>query len=280
MRTICAKTIEDTICDLCIEANERLESDLLNKINESAMRESSPIGKAVFDAIQRNLALAHQKELPICQDTGMAVVFATVGQDVHIEKGNLTDAINEGVRRGYTQGYLRKSVVADPLKRINTEDNTPAVIHYDIVPGENIILEVMPKGFGSENTSALKMLKPSDGVEGVEAFILETIEKGAPNACAPIVVGVGIGGTFEKAALIAKKALARPISEHNPQEDYAAMERRLLLKANNLGIGPMGLGGITTVLGIAIDTFPTHIAGLPVAVNICCYVDRHAKKIL
>lgn len=277
MKEITVSQITNTVARLCIEANTHLTEDVLKGIEKADASEVSPNGRMILKTIMDNLKLADEEALPICQDTGMAVVFVTLGQDVHIVGGSLDDAINEGVRQGYTEGYLRKSVVADPLNRRNTEDNTPAVIHYNIVPGDTLTLKVMPKGFGSENTSAIKMLKPSDAKKGVMDFILEIIEKGAPNACAPIIVGVGIGGTFEKAALMAKEALSRPLEEHHPDPDYAEMEKQLLMAANQTGIGPMGLGGLATVLGVAINTYPTHIAGLPVAVNICCYVNRHAE---
>jgi fumarate hydratase subunit alpha len=277
MREIPVREITRMVAEMCIEANTRLSDDICEGIRKAKAIEKSPCGQAVLDSIDRNLRLADDADSPICQDTGMAVVFVTLGQDVAVTGGSLTDAINAGVRQGYEQGYLRKSVVSDPILRENTGDNTPAVIHYDVVPGDQMTIRVMPKGFGSENTSALKMLKPSDGAAGVERFILHTIEKGAPNACAPIIVGAGVGGTFEKAALMAKNALARPLGVHNPKKHFAQMEERLLVEANDLGIGPMGLGGLTTVLGVAIDDYPTHIAGLPVAVNICCYVNRHVQ---
>ncbi|WP_090243011.1 fumarate hydratase [Eubacterium barkeri] len=277
MKEITVSQITNTVARLCIEANTHLTEDVLKGIGAADASEVSPNGRMILKTIRANLKLADTEALPICQDTGMAVVFITLGQDVHIVGGTLSDAIHAGVRKGYTEGYLRKSVVADPLDRRNTEDNTPAVIHYNIIPGDALTIKVMPKGFGSENTSAIKMLKPSDGKKGVMDFVLEVIEKGAPNACAPIIVGVGIGGTFEKAALMAKEALSRPLEAHHPDPEYAGMEEQLLMAANQTGIGPMGLGGLSTVLGVAINTYPTHIAGLPVAVNICCYVNRHAE---
>jgi fumarate hydratase subunit alpha len=233
-----------------------------------------------LDKLLLNATLASKKKVAICQDTGMAVVFVTIGQDVHISGGGLSDAINEGVRRGYNEGFLRKSVVSDPIERVNTGDNTPAVIHYEIVPGDSMKIELAPKGFGSENMSALKMLKPSDGIEGVKSFILETVDKAGPNPCPPIVVGVGIGGTMEKATLLAKKALLRPINKRSDIEYVKHLEVEMLQRINELGIGPAGLGGIITALGVNVETYPTHIAGLPVAVNISCHVTRHAEAIL
>ena len=278
MRTIHVNKIVEAVAELCIEANTFLAADIKEGITSASEKEVSPIGSAIFQNIEDNLNLAINKKIPICQDTGMAVVFVTIGQEVTIHGGSLSDAINDGVRKGYAEGYLRKSVVDDPLKRKNTDDNAPAVIHYDIVEGDRLHLLVMTKGFGSENTSALAMLKPSDGEEGVKKFILSTIEKGAPNACPPIVVGVGIGGTFEKAALMAKEVLKLPLSQKNPDPYYADMEADLIKRANQMGIGPMGLGGINTVLGLHIATYPTHIAGLPVAINICCYLNRHGER--
>ena len=280
MRVIAAEEITRNVREMCIEANVNLSEDMEKAVRDSVESEDSPLGKQILGQLCENLDIAKENDIPICQDTGMAVFFVNVGQDVHIEGMNITDAINEGVRQGYTDGYLRKSVVKDPLIRENTKDNTPAIIHYDIVPGDKIEITIAPKGFGSENMSALKMLKPADGVEGVKNFVLETVEKAGANPCPPIIVGVGIGGSFDKAAYLAKHALLRPIDQPNPDEYYAAMERELLERINALGIGPQGFGGRTTALGVNIETMPTHVAGLPVAVNVSCHVTRRAKSVL
>lgn len=260
---------------MCIEANLRLSSDVKDRLYAVADSEENPLGKQILGQLKENLRIADTEEIPICQDTGMAVVFVKIGQDVHFEGGPLEDAINEGIRQGYQEGYLRKSIVRDPIDRVNTQDNTPGVIHYEIVPGENVELVVAPKGFGSENMSRIVMLKPADGLEGVKEVILETVKLAGPNACPPIVVGVGIGGTFEKAAILAKKALTRDLNVHSNIPYVKELEEEMLQKINALGIGPAGLGGRTTALGVNVEVYPTHIAGLPVAVNICCHVNRH-----
>ena len=265
---------------MCIEANYFLSPDMEKAIHSAVQREKSPIGKQVLGQLCENMKIAGEDMIPICQDTGMTVVFVEAGQDVHFQGGSLEEAINEGVRRGYTEGFLRKSVVADPLIRENTKDNTPAVVHYSIVPGDKVKITVAPKGFGSENMSRVFMLKPADGIEGVKNAILTAVQEAGPNACPPMVVGVGIGGTFEKCALLAKKALTREIGEHSEIDYVADMEKELLEKINKTGIGPGGLGGTTTALAVNINTYPTHIAGLPVAVNICCHVNRHAVRVL
>lgn len=280
MREIDVKTIVEAVSNMCINANYYLNADIKQAIEDGLKIEESPIGAEILEKLIRNAELAADKKMAICQDTGMTVVFVTIGQDVHIIGGGLNDAINEGVRKGYNEGYLRKSVVRDPIERVNTGDNTPAVIHYDIVPGDSLKIEVAPKGFGSENMSALKMLKPSDGIEGVKSFILDTVDKAGPNPCPPIVVGVGIGGTMEKASLLAKRALFRPINTRSNIEYVKNLEIEMLQKINKLGIGPSGLGGTTTALAVNIETYPTHIAGLPVAVNISCHVTRHAEVTL
>lgn len=277
MRDIEVDKIIEAVKNLCMDANYYLNKDIRQAMEKGLSAEQSPIGIEVLEKLLLNAALAAEKKVAICQDTGMAVVFVTMGQEVHISGGSLADAINEGVRRGYKEGYLRKSVVGDPIERINTGDNTPAVIHYDIVPGDVFKLELAPKGFGSENMSALKMLKPSDGIEGVKDFILETVDKAGPNPCPPIVVGVGIGGTMEKASLLAKRALLRPIDKRSGIEYVRKLEAEMLEKINTLGIGPAGLGGTNTALAVNVETYPTHIAGLPVAVNINCHVTRHAE---
>ena len=277
MRTIDTETIIKTVSEMCIEASHFLTPDMKEALSKATESEISPLGKQVLDQLSENLRFAGEDMIPICQDTGMAVIFAEVGSDVHVE-GNLTDAINEGVRRGYVDGYLRKSVVSDPLLRVNTGDNTPAVIHYDIVPGERIKLTLAPKGFGSENMSKIFMLKPADGEEGVKSAILSAVKDAGPNACPPMVVGVGIGGTFEKCALLAKKALTREVNKRSDIEWVRNMEEELLDRINRSGIGPGGLGGSTTALAVNINTYPTHIAGLPVAVNICCHVNRHSVR--
>ncbi|MCR4651669.1 MAG: fumarate hydratase [Lachnospiraceae bacterium] len=277
MRTISAEAVTQAVKEMCIEANHYLASDMTASLDKSIETESSPLGKQILCQLKENLKIAGEDMIPICQDTGMAVFFVEIGGDVHVD-GNLTDAINEGVRRGYTDGYLRKSVVGDPLVRVNTGDNTPAVIHYDIVEGDRLKITIAPKGFGSENMSRVFMLKPADGEEGVKNAILTAAKDAGPNACPPMVVGVGIGGTFEKCAILAKKALIRPVGEHNSIEWVSKMEEEMLERINATGIGPGGLGGNTTALAVNINTYPTHIAGLPVAVNICCHVNRHAVR--
>lgn len=278
MRTVKTKQITENIREMCIESNHFLTGDMTEALDRARESEKAPLGKQILQQLQENLQIAGEDMIPICQDTGMAVVFAEVGQDVHIEGGLLEDAIQEGVRRGYTEGFLRKSVVKDPLIRENTKDNTPAVIHYTITSGDKIRLTLAPKGFGSENMSRIFMLKPADGIEGVKNAILTAVKDAGPNACPPMVVGVGIGGTFEKCALMAKQALTRPVNEHSLIPYVKEMEEELLEKINKTGIGPGGLGGSTTALAVNINTFPTHIAGLPVAVNICCHVNRHAVR--
>lgn len=278
MRTVKTEQITENIREMCIEANHFLTGDMTEALDRARESEKAPLGKQILQQLQENLQIAGEDMIPICQDTGMAVVFAEVGQDVHIEGGLLEDAIQEGVRRGYTEGFLRKSVVKDPLIRENTKDNTPAVIHYTITSGDKIRLILAPKGFGSENMSRIFMLKPADGIEGVKNAILTAVKDAGPNACPPMVVGVGIGGTFEKCALMAKQALTRPVNEHSLIPYVKEMEEELLEKINKTGIGPGGLGGSTTALAVNINTFPTHIAGLPVAVNICCHVNRHAVR--
>ena len=278
MRTIHIEEIISNIRQMCIEANHMLTPDMQKALECAVTDEKSPIGQKVLGQLQDNLQIAQEDTIPICQDTGMAVVFLEIGQDVHFEGGSLTDAINEGVRQGYVDGYLRKSVVKDPLIRENTKDNTPAVIHYDLVPGDKVKITVAPKGFGSENMSRIFMLKPADGIEGVKNAILTAVKDAGPNACPPMVVGVGIGGTFEKCALLAKKALTRPVDERSSIPYVKELEEELLATINRLGIGPGGLGGSTTALAVNINTYPTHIAGLPVAVNICCHVNRHCVR--
>lgn len=278
MRIIHTEEIISNIRQMCIEANHMLTPDMQKALECAVTDEKSPIGQKVLGQLQDNLRIAQEDTIPICQDTGMAVVFLEIGQDVHFEGGSLTDAINEGVRRGYVDGYLRKSVVKDPLIRENTKDNTPAVIHYDLVPGDKVKITVAPKGFGSENMSRIFMLKPADGIEGVKNAILTAVKDAGPNACPPMVVGVGIGGTFEKCALLAKKALTRPVNERSFIPYVKELEEEMLTTINRLGIGPGGLGGSTTALAVNIDTYPTHIAGLPVAVNICCHVNRHCVR--
>ena len=279
MRELSAQAVTEVVSRLCISANRNLPEDLKKCIRRCATGEHWPQAKEILDRMVENFEIAAESKVPICQDTGMACVFMKVGQEVHIT-GDLEEAVNEGVRQGYREGYLRKSVVRDPLDRVNTGDNTPAVIHYEIVPGDKLEITVVPKGFGSENMSAIKMLKPSDGVEGVVDFVVQTVKEAGPNPCPPIVVGVGIGGTFEKAAQLAKKALLREVDSSNEKPYYAALEQELLDKINALGIGPQGFGGATTALGVNIETYPTHIAGLPVAVNIGCHVTRHAREVL
>ena len=279
MREISAQAVAEAVSRLCIRANRNLPEDLKSRIRCCAAGEKWPVARDILSRIAENFEIAAETKVPICQDTGMACVFLKVGQEVHIN-GNLEEAVNEGVRRGYREGYLRKSVVRDPLGRVNTGDNTPAVIHYEIVPGDKLEITVAPKGFGSENMSAIKMLKPSDGVDGVVDFVVQTVREAGPNPCPPIVVGVGIGGTFEKAAYLAKKALLRNVDSSNENPYYAALEQELLGRINTLGIGPQGFGGATTALGVNIETYPTHIAGLPVAVNIGCHVTRHESEVL
>lgn len=280
MKIIQTEQITQNIKEMCMEANYYLSEDMKNMLYKAAEMEESPLGCQILNQLKENLDIAGKSQIPICQDTGMAVVFVSMGQDVRIEGGSLSDAINEGVRQGYTEGYLRKSVVKDPFFRENTKDNTPAVIHYDIVPGEEIILTLAPKGFGSENMSRIFMLKPADGMEGAKEAILSVVKEAGPNACPPVVVGVGIGGTFEKAALLAKQALTRKAGEHSEIPYVKEMEQELLSKINGLGIGPAGLGGTITALAVNINTYPTHIAGLPVAVNMCCHVNRHVTRVL
>lgn len=280
MRTIEVSEITENIKEMCIEANHFLAKDMDVAMKEAVDSEKSPLGRQILCQLQDNLKIAGEDMIPICQDTGMAVIFMEIGQDVHFTGGILEDAVHEGVRRGYTEGYLRKSVVKDPILRENTKDNTPAVIHYEMVPGEQVKITVAPKGFGSENMSRVFMLKPADGIEGVKDAILTAVKDAGPNACPPMVVGVGIGGTFEKCALMAKKALTRPVDEHSEIPYVKELEEEMLKKINQTGIGPGGLGGVTTALAVNINTYPTHIAGLPVAVNICCHVNRHAVRTL
>ena len=279
IRTIRAEEITENIKEMCIEANHNLSKDMEEVFLESAEKEKSALGKQIFCQLKENLDIAREDLIPICQDTGMAVIFLKIGQDVHIEGAGLSDAVNQGVREGYTEGYLRKSVV-EPIERINTKDNTPAIIHYEIVPGDQIDITVAPKGFGSENMSRIFMLKPADGLEGVKESILTAVKDAGPNACPPMVVGVGIGGTFEKCAQMAKHALTRDLNEEPSIPYVRELEKEMLKKVNKLGIGPGGLGGTVTALAVNIETYPTHIAGLPVAVNICCHVNRHAHRII
>ena len=278
MRTVQVQEITEQIREMCILVNHELSQDMQEKLAEAKSCEESVLGKQILEQLEDNLKIAKEDRIPICQDTGMAVIFLEIGQDVHLEGGNVEEAINEGVRQGYVQGYLRKSVVKDPLIRENTKDNTPAVIHYSIVPGEQIKITLAPKGFGSENMSRVFMLKPADGIEGVKKAILQAVDDAGPNACPPMVVGVGIGGTFEKCALMAKQALTRPANESSPIPYIRDMEKEMLEKINSLGIGPGGLGGTVTAFAVNINTYPTHIAGLPVAVNICCHVNRHIVR--
>ena len=280
MRDVNVSEITKNIKEMCIEANHFLSEDMKKVFKHAVDSEESPLGKQVLNQLNENLSIAASDMIPICQDTGMAVIFINVGQEVHFTGGDITDAINEGVREGYVEGYLRKSVVSDPLIRENTKDNTPAVIHYSIVPGDKVEITVAPKGFGSENMSRVFMLKPADGIEGVKNAILTAVKDAGPNACPPMVVGVGIGGTFEKCAILAKKALTRNLEEKSDIEYVRNLESEMLEKINKLGIGPGGLGGTQTALAVNIETYPTHIAGLPVAVNICCHVNRHVKRVL
>lgn len=280
MRTVNVDKVTEAVREMCINANYFLSADMKEKLDRAVAKEESPLGKQILCQLQENLQIAGEDKIPICQDTGMAVVFLEIGQEVSLTGGDINEAIQEGVRRGYTEGYLRKSVVGDPLLRENTKDNTPAVIHYEIVPGDQVKITVAPKGFGSENMSRIFMLKPADGVEGVKNAILSAVREAGPNACPPVVVGVGIGGTFEKAALMAKKALVRSPDESSEIPWVREMEEELLEKINGLGIGPGGLGGRITALAVNINTYATHIAGLPVAVNMCCHVNRHAVRVL
>ena len=280
MRNISVHEITNNIKEMCIEANHFLTDDMKEALSNALMKEESEVGRNVLEQLQKNLEIAASDMIPICQDTGMTVIFMEIGQEVHFVDGNLEDAINEGVRQGYKDGYLRKSVVSDPLIRENTKDNTPAVVHYSIIPGEQVKITVEPKGFGSENMSRVFMLKPADGIEGVKKAILTAVKDAGPNACPPMVVGVGIGGTFEKCALMAKKALTRNINEHSSISYIKDMEVELLDEINKSGIGPAGLGGKNTALAINIETYATHIAGLPVAVNICCHVNRHSARVI
>lgn len=280
MREIEVSKITDVVAQMCIDANLELSPEMVDCIGKAKESEQGDLAKQILGQLQENMDIAKEDRIPICQDTGMAVFFVEIGQDVHISGGSLTDAINEGVRRGYTDGYLRKSVVGDPLIRENTKDNTPAIIHYDIVPGDKLKITVTPKGFGSENMSKLVMLKPADGIEGVKKVVIDAAKDAGPNACPPFVIGVGIGGDFELVAKLAKKALTREPGSHNETSYVADLEKELLASINSLGIGPAGLGGNTTALAVNIETYPTHIAGLPVAVNMCCHVDRHKTVII
>ena len=278
IRSVNTELLTENIKEMCIQANHYLAPDMEKAMREAYDKESKPLAKQILGQLLENLEIAGEDMIPICQDTGMAVVFLKIGQDVHFEGGSVEEAVNEGVRRGYEEGYLRKSVVGDPLLRVNTKDNTPAVIHYEIVPGDQVEITLAPKGFGSENMSKILMLKPADGAEGVKEAILNTVREAGPNACPPVVVGVGIGGTFEKAAILAKKALTREIGTHSPLPHIKEMEEELLAKINEIGLGPAGLGGDTTALAVNINTYATHIAGLPVAVNMCCHVNRHIVR--
>lgn len=278
IREINVDKLTENISSMCIEANHILSEDMKCKLKEAVEKEESQLGKKILNQLQENLKIAKEDQIPICQDTGMTVVFLEVGQDVHFTGGSVEDAVNEGVRQGYVNGYLRKSVVKDPLIRENTKDNTPAVIHYSIVPGDQVKITVAPKGFGSENMSRIFMLKPADGMDGVKNAVITAVREAGPNVCPPMVVGVGIGGTFEKCALLAKQALLRNVKEHSSIPYVKEMEEELLEKINGLGIGPGGLGGRVTALAVNINTYPTHIAGLPVAVNICCHVNRHVVR--
>ena len=278
MRTLNVEEISKNIKEMCIEANHFLSKDMDIAMKNAVSTEKSPLGKKILSQLQDNLKIAGKDMIPICQDTGMAVVFLEIGQDVHFEGGDLEDAVNEGIRRGYVDGYLRKSVVKDPILRENTKDNTPGIIHYKIVPGDQVKIKVAPKGFGSENMSRVFMLKPADGIEGVKEAVLTAVKDAGPNACPPMVVGVGIGGTFEKCALMAKEALTREVGSHSDIPYVKELEEELLERINKIGIGPGGLGGSTTALAVNVNTYPTHIAGLPVAVNICCHVNRHVIR--
>lgn len=278
VRSVNVELLTENIKEMCIQANHFLAPDMDKAMRNAHEKETRPLAKQILGQLLENLDIAGKDMIPICQDTGMAVVFLKVGQDVHFEGGSVEDAVNEGVRQGYAEGYLRKSVVGDPLLRVNTKDNTPAIIHYEIVPGDQVEITVAPKGFGSENMSKICMLKPADGVEGVKEAIVNAVKEAGPNACPPVVVGVGIGGTFEKAAILAKKALTREIGEHSELPHVKELEEELLAKINEIGLGPAGLGGDTTALAVNINTYATHIAGLPVAINICCHVNRHIVR--
>lgn len=278
MRTINTELITQQVKEMCMDVNIHLSKDVKCAIEEAEKKEESPLGKQILGQLEENMEIASNTKIPICQDTGMTVVFLKVGQEVHFEGGYIEDAINEGIRQGYQEGYLRKSVVKDPVDRVNTKDNTPGVIHYEIVPGDQVEITIAPKGFGSENMSRVFMLKPADGIEGVKNAILTAVKDAGPNACPPMVVGVGIGGTFEKCAILAKKALTRPVGEHSAIPYVKELEEEMLEKINRLGIGPGGLGGTTTALAVNVNTYATHIAGLPVAVNICCHVNRHVVR--
>lgn len=278
VRSVNVELLTENIKEMCIQANHFLAPDMDKAMRDAHEKETRPLAKQILGQLLENLDIAGKDMIPICQDTGMAVVFLKVGQDVHFEGGSVEDAVNEGVRQGYAEGYLRKSVVGDPLLRVNTKDNTPAIIHYEIVPGDQVEITVAPKGFGSENMSKICMLKPADGVEGVKESIVNAVKEAGPNACPPVVVGVGIGGTFEKAAILAKKALTREIGEHSELPHVKELEEELLAKINEIGLGPAGLGGDTTALAVNINTYATHIAGLPVAINICCHVNRHIVR--
>ena len=278
VRNVDTRLLTENIKEMCIQANHYLAPDMEKAMKDAYEKESKPLAKQILGQLLENLDIAGKDMIPICQDTGMAVVFLKIGQDVHFEGGSVEEAVNEGVRQGYKEGYLRKSVVGDPLLRVNTKDNTPAVIHYEIVPGDQVEITLAPKGFGSENMSKIWMLKPADGAEGLKEAIINTVKEAGPNACPPVVVGVGIGGTFEKAAILAKKALTREIGVHSPLPHIREMEEELLVKINEIGLGPAGLGGDTTALAVNINTYATHIAGLPVAVNMCCHVNRHIVR--
>lgn len=280
MRQIQTEEISQAVAEMCMEANYTLSADMKQRLEECSGQETGEVAKRIFGQLSANLAIASEEQIPICQDTGMAVVFVKIGQEVHIEGGSLAEAIQEGIRRGYREGYLRKSVVADPIERENTKDNTPGIIHYDIVLGDQLEITVAPKGFGSENMSRIYMLKPADGLEGVKNAVLEAVSQAGPNACPPMVVGVGIGGTFEKCAFLAKKALTRNLNTRSEIAYVAELEEELLRSINCLGIGPGGLGGRITALGVNVEVHPTHIAGLPVAVNICCHVNRHVTRVI
>lgn len=280
MRTIHTDEITKNIKEMCMTVNVQLSPDVKQAILSAQKKEESPLGKQILGQLEENMKIAKENDIPICQDTGMTVVFLKIGQDLHIEGKYIEDAVNEGIRQGYQEGYLRKSVVGDPLIRKNTKDNTPGIIHYEMVPGDQLEITVAPKGFGSENMSRIFMLKPADGIEGVKRAILESVEQAGPNACPPMVIGVGIGGTFEKCAILAKKALTRDLDSHSDIPYVKELEEEMLKKINDLGIGPGGLGGRVTAIGLNIETYPTHIAGLPVAVNICCHVNRHIRRTL
>lgn len=280
MRNISVEEITKNIKEMCIEANHFLSKDMRDALKKAENNEESPLGKQILQQLEDNLEIAGNEMIPICQDTGMAVIFIQIGQEVHFEGGNLETAINQGVRQGYTEGFLRKSVVDDPIIRNNTKDNTPAVIHYEIIEGDQVTITIAPKGFGSENMSRIFMLKPADGIDGVKNAVVQAVKEAGPNACPPIVVGVGIGGTFEKCALLSKKALTRNVNEHSHIPYVKKLEEELLEKINKSGIGPGGLGGTQTALAVNIETYPTHIAGLPVAVNMCCHVNRHVTRVI